>query len=305
MISRPIESRPSYRLQGTFFVLGSAACFATMGTIVKGAYDHGATATGLISLRLAIAAVIWIVASRFVDLKIPWRSPAVKRLSMAAIGGMGLATWSEYVAYRYLPVGLVVVVLFTAPAWVALAERALRGTRIGAGGMAGLILTVAGLMLLTNVSSGTSSLRGFFFAFLGSLGIAGFFLGSGDAIDELGPDRAAALSAWAPAVVLVSVALLDGTFIDSVSSRYILGQGALLAIVGTVIALMLLLRGISRLGPFAASIVSATEPVMAAGLAWWVLAEALTTYQILGGILVVLGTVVVEGWRPTASRPAA
>jgi drug/metabolite transporter (DMT)-like permease len=300
-MSVAMTSPPSYRLFGVLFVLGSAACFATMGTIVKDAYGHGATPLGLISLRVGIASLVWLALALVIHLDVDWRSPAVRRLAVAALGGMGLATWSEYIAYQYLPVGVVVVVLFTAPAWIALAERLFRNSRIGPGGMAGLVFALGGLILLTDAVGGTAGspqLRGFFYALLGSLGVAGFFLGSGDAVKEIGTTRAAAVAAWAPAVVLVPFAAVEGSLVASVTSAPVLGRGAALGIVATMIALLLLLRGIGRLGAFAASIVSATEPVMAAALAWAWLGETLGRRQMFGGALVILGTIVVETWRP-------
>lgn len=274
-----------------------------MGTIVKDAYDAGASATGLLAVRMLVAVALWgIVLNRKLT-ALPWRTPEVRRLASAAVIGIAVTSLSEYTAYRYLPVAFVVVILFMAPVWVALGEWALTRRGIGAGPTAGLIMLVVGLLLLTEISASRVSGVGIALALAASLGIAAFFMLGGSSVELVGSVHAAAVVAVAALFVVVPIALVDGTLLSSFTSSDVMTHGALLGLVGTTIALVLLFNGIKRLGAFPAAVMSAIWPIFAGLLAWWLLGDVLTPLQILGAGLMVAGTVTVEGSRGRA-RPS-
>lgn len=285
------------RSVGVLFVLGSALCFSTMGTVVKDAYDHGASATGLLGIRMLVASVIWVAVLNRRLGAIDWRSMPVRRLALASMLGVGVASLAEYAAYRYLPVALVVVILFMAPAWVAVGQWFLTRRSMGVGGVAGVVLLLGGLAFLNELTLSGISPLGVVLTLIASLGIATFFTVAGHSLAQLRPVSGAAVVAIAASLIAVPIALVDGTFFSSLTSPQIALRGALLAVVATVISLVFLLNGVRRLGAFPASVVSAIEPVFAGFLAWWLLDEVLSTLQMLGAALVIGGTIVVEATR--------
>jgi drug/metabolite transporter (DMT)-like permease len=72
---------------------------------------------------------------------------------------------------------------------------------------------------------------------------------------------------------------------------------------GTVIAFLLVLGSLRRLGAERAGIIGTSEPVWAAILALILLGEMLTVVQVVGGLLVVAGIIVAETSRPTQVTP--
>jgi drug/metabolite transporter (DMT)-like permease len=72
--------------------------------------------------------------------------------------------------------------------------------------------------------------------------------------------------------------------------------GVFLAVasIGTVVPFGLFISGLRFLPPTQASIVSMLEPVVAAVAAYLILGETLNSIQILGGVLVLTGVVVVQ-----------
>lgn len=302
-VVQAVEAPPA-RWTGVLFILGSAFCFSTMGTIVKDAYNYGATPTGILALRMLVGSAIWIVVFNRRLGSIEWRSPHVRRLALGGTLGIALASLTEYAAYQHLPVAFVVVVLFMAPAWVAIGQWVLTGRGVGGGGIAGLAFLAVGLALLTELGFAGISFVGVGLALAASLGIAAFFTLAGDSIDEVGPPRSAAVVALSSLAIVVPAAVIDGTLVDSLTSSAVLYRGALLGFVATVVSLVLLLNGLRRLGAFPASVVSAIEPVFAGLLAWWVLGEVLTVSQVAGAGLVIIGSLVVEWGRPRVEETA-
>jgi drug/metabolite transporter (DMT)-like permease len=74
-----------------------------------------------------------------------------------------------------------------------------------------------------------------------------------------------------------------------------------LAVFPTMLAISLFLAGLPRVGAARAALLSTWEPVVTVGLAAALLGERLSLVQVLGGILVLLAVVVVQGaqlWRP-------
>jgi drug/metabolite transporter (DMT)-like permease len=71
------------------------------------------------------------------------------------------------------------------------------------------------------------------------------------------------------------------------------GYGFLMATVGTVIPTILLAKGIARIGAGPAAILTSIGPVSTVLLASTLLDEPITTGQILGGVLVLVGVTLV------------
>lgn len=88
-----------------------------------------------------------------------------------------------------------------------------------------------------------------------------------------------ALAAWA-----VKLAV-DGPSIPEVTA--ILWMIGVTGILTTLVPMVLYTWGLSRLGPPRASLLTTMEPVLAVGLAFTVLNETLTAYQLGGGVLVI------------------
>jgi drug/metabolite transporter (DMT)-like permease len=70
------------------------------------------------------------------------------------------------------------------------------------------------------------------------------------------------------------------------------------------VAISLFLAGLPRVGAARATLLSTFEPVVTVGLAVVVLGDRLSLTQVLGGALVLIAVVVVQGaqlWRPAAA----
>jgi drug/metabolite transporter (DMT)-like permease len=74
----------------------------------------------------------------------------------------------------------------------------------------------------------------------------------------------------------------------------------ILIVFGSIIPYLFITYGVKRIPASQASVIAMLEPVIAGGVAWLVLSEALTPLQILGGATVLVGIYLTERARQGA-----
>jgi aminoglycoside 6'-N-acetyltransferase len=171
---------------------------------------------------------------------------------------------------------------------------------IGSAAVVGLGLVVVGLVLLVDPAV-RISWPGLLLAFGSSVTAVFLFLGMDEALHALRPTTAAGVVVAAAALVAVPVGLISGGAAVVVRHPSVIGWSILLGLIASGVGLGLLAVGVGSLGALRAAVVAATEPVVAAAMAWVFLGETLGTVQIVGGLIVIGGTAAVARSR---ARPA-
>jgi drug/metabolite transporter (DMT)-like permease len=210
-----------------------------------------------------------------------------RHLALGAAGGVAFAGAGlmEFLALSAAPAGPVVVLVFVAPVWVAIAARLLWGTPLGQTRAALIGLVLAGTALLVTapgnaaVGAGPAGL-----ALAGSVLSAGFFVSMANLTLEVGPRRAACLIAAAAAAVAM---LAPGPGLIELERAPRLWFALAIGVL-TAVALYLLCVGLARTSAVSGVAIAGAEPVVAALLAWLLLGEELTAVQLLGGLTVVV-----------------
>jgi drug/metabolite transporter (DMT)-like permease len=269
-------------------VLGAATAFAAVSVLAKRSYEAGSEPVSLLGVRLSIAALLLsavALPSRGIERR---PGPGRRELGLSLLAGIGFAAagLGEFEALSRAVAPAVVLLVFVAPVWVALAGWLLRGDRIGWPGACVLAALLAGLALVVAAPDGRAPSGAAVALALGaSVMSAAFFL----ALDELGravpPRLAACGAAW---VAALAVTPLDPggvarELLRPETAAYGVAIGAL-----TALALALLASGVRASSALTASAVICAEPVVAAVLSWLVLGELLTGAQVAGGALVLL-----------------
>lgn len=278
--------------------LAAAISFASMGSIAKVAYERGASVSGLLALRFSVGGVFWLLLLRSRVRTVRWRHQSTAWVVVAGAIGAGLSSLAEFGSYRLLPVAIVTVLLFTNPLWLAAFARLVHGRHVGKRGWAAVFLLLAGLFLLaTRQGEFEGSLLGIGLALLASLTAAVLFVGIEKGVRCHGPDLTSALVAWSASAVTGAVAVASGGMVSAMADPQLLGLVILLGLLGGVIGMRFLTASVQGIGALNAALVTATEPVIAAAIAWVVIGEKLGPAQILGGLLIILGTLVVGDQR--------
>jgi len=279
-------------------VIASAACFGTVGVLTLLAYEHGARPLPILAWRFAIAAAVmagYLALVRPTALRIG--SGDLGRFALLSVTGYGAASLCFFFALQHASASIVAVLLYTYPALIVAVEAVVARRWPSRAAVAGIALTFAGCALVVGVLE--QDLRvdatGIVLALGAGVAYAMFTMLS----DRLVPGRSRIVVMTymfgISAVVMTSIALVFGESLSPGGWEPVLWW-LLLAIVAvpTIMAVVLYMGGIRRLGPARAALASTTEPVFTIALSWLVLGERLTGLQVLGAVLVVGGIALAE-----------
>jgi drug/metabolite transporter (DMT)-like permease len=289
----------------------AAVLFSFSGSASKLVLEAGLSPLRLVEIRCVGAALclLALVAARH-----PASLRATPRelgfLAVYGITGIAMVQFFYLVAISRLPVGIALLLEFTAPLLVALWVRFVRGEPVRRRVWAALVLCLTGLSLVTEVWTGRS-LDG-----LGVLAGAGAALAL--AIYYLLGERGLvrrdplSLAAWTfvfagllwsavqpwwtfPVGVLAQEVALPGPLTGAVVPVWVLA--AFVVLLGTVAPFLLVLGAIGRIGPARSGLLGMSEPVGAGVVAWIVLGEVLSGPQLIGAVVVLAGIVLAETAR--------
>lgn len=304
LASSPTTSRSTGA--GLLVALLSAATFATSGPFAKSLLETGWTPGSVVLLRIGGAALILAVPT-LRALRGHWRRLARRWRELALYGAMAVAVpqVAFFYAVEHLSVGVALLLeylgMVIVVVWQSLAARRLPGAPT----LAGVGLAVVGLLLVLDVFGGVHvDGIGVLFGLVAAFGLASFFLLSehtADA-DSLPP---IVLAGGGLAVAALLFAVLGATGVLPMTFRT-----SAVAIGGTdvpwwvavlelaaIAAATSYVSGIVAarlLGAKLASFVGLSEVMFAVLFAWLLLGELPRPVQMLGGVFIVAGVVVVR-----------
>jgi drug/metabolite transporter (DMT)-like permease len=303
--------------RGVVFATLAAFLFALNGSVSKTVLASGLSSQRLVELRSAGAALCFLLAvlvTRPGSLKA--RPPELAFLLTAGVIGIGLVQFFYFVAIGRLPVGIALLLEYLAPVLVVVWVRFVRGERVRSRIWAALALSVVGLVVVAEAWRGLSLDGLGVLAGLGAAAaLAAYYLTSERGLGRRDP---LSLAAWtfAAAAVFWSVVQpwwtfpwpdvlravpLPGPLPDADVPAYLLV--AWVVVLGTVVPYGLILLALRSLGSARTGLLGMAEPVLAAGVAFVVLGEALSAVQLLGGAVVLTGIVLAETARTPRATP--
>jgi drug/metabolite transporter (DMT)-like permease len=297
---------------GYAMVAASATLFAVNGALSKVLLaSSGMSSLRLSELRatgafLCLAALLVVVAPS----RLRVRRDEIALLLFYGVVGFTLVQWLYFVAIERLPIGIALLLEFTAPVLVALWARLVWHEPVRRRVWSALALALAGIVLVAEVWEDTR---------LDGLGVAVALIASGSlATYYLAGEHATAtrdalsLACLALGVSAVFWAALQPWWsfpFDALGSTISL-EGALestsapvwalciwMVVPGTVLPFVLSLGALGYLPATRVAIISMAEIVLASVVAWVWLDEALSAAQLSGGVVVLLGIVLAQTSR--------
>lgn len=301
-------------------VVTSALLFGLNGSVSKVMLLGGMPAQDLTQLRStgAFVALLAIVAlTRPRTLRVPWRE--LPLIAAYGICGVAATQWLYFIAIKRLPVGIALLLEFTAPLLVALWARFVKHEPVRRRVWLALVLSLSGLAVVAQVWGGLT---------LDGLGVAAgvtaafvlalyFILGehmvSGrDPVSLTCLAFGFAAGFWAvarpwwnfPAARLSQQVPLLGNLHEHRLPMWALAISLIVA--GTVVPFTLSIASLRHLRARQVGLVGMVEPVAATVIAYLWLAESLGPAQIVGGAVVIIGVILAETARTDAPpAPAA
>ncbi len=289
---------------GLLFALASAASFGLSGSLARGLIDAGWTPGAAVTARI-LGAVLVLAVPAVIALRGRWRLMRTNAGFVTAYGVAAVATAQLcfFNAVAYMPVGVALLIEYTAPVAVVGWMWFRHGHAPRMLTFAGSAVAAVGLVLLLDLGTGTSvNLPGILWSLGAMTGAAAYFVLSADARDGLPPIALAAggllvggvviLAAGAVGMVPMTVASADVELAGSSMPWWVPVTG--LAVVTAAIAYTTGIAAVRRLGARLASFVALTEVLMAVLFAWLLLGELPATIQFVGGLAILAGVVLVK-----------
>jgi drug/metabolite transporter (DMT)-like permease len=302
----------SNRRRGLILAVSSAVAFGISGVVSKAAMlgaGPALTPSALAQFRITGAALVLllVVAVRRRSFsKIRWDLPAV--IAVLAYGVLAFLVMQTlyFAAIRRLNVGVALLIEYLAPALVAAYALLVQRRPQARSTWYGIAAALAGLALIARP---WQAMRLDTLGVLAALGAAGalaaaFLLGESTQRRMAGPQLAAAGAGVA--AVLIAAIQPWGGFPWAVlgnATTFHLPVWALLVVivlVGTVLAYLAGIAALRHLPAPIAAVVATLEVIVAAFVAWVLLGENLTVWELGGGTLLLAGAVTAQrGARPT------
>lgn len=280
------------KITGIIYTVVSSAAFGVMPIFAKVAYGGGTNTITVLFLRFFLAALIIfpylvITKKNFIITK-----EGIIHIIFLVIIGYTATTYTLFLSYNYITVGLATTLHFIYPVivtvWVViLYKEKLYWSKILAMG-----LSVMGIFLLVGNCGGSANIKGICFAIS-----SGFFYAY--YIVEVSHSKVNKIDVFVLNFYLVSTAALIFLIIGMISGGLdfnmkpysFLASGGI-ALVSTVLALTMFLKGIKIIGPSNAAILSTLEPIVSIFLGVLILKEQFSTASVIGCVLILFSVII-------------
>jgi drug/metabolite transporter (DMT)-like permease len=308
-----VPGRRANATAGYLFCAGAATLFAINGTVSKSILIGEIDASRLSQLRVTAAFLILLVV-------VAITRPAALRIKRSEIGvllaygilGVAMTQFLYFVALERLPVGVALLIEFTAPIMVALWFRFGMRQQVNRLVWLGLAIALTGLALVGQVWQGLAfDGLGVIAAFGAAAALATYFtLGDRQVRPPYNRD-AVSLTMWgfggAALFWVFAAPWWSFPWGEFASTGSPLGEGGAsvplwtlalwMIVLGTAVPFWLEVKALQNIRASQASVVAMLEPLLAIVVAWIALSETLTAAQIVGAFVVLTGVYLAERSR--------
>lgn len=293
---------------GTVLSVGAAAFFGLGASVSKVALQAGLDPVRLTALRctataLALLVVILVVRPSLVRVRLA----DLPVLAVLGLTGAALVQCLFFVAIDRLPVGIALLIEFTAPFMIAVYSQIVLRHPAGRRGWTAVALGTVGLALVAKVWTDTGLDPVGVAAGLGAaVCLAVFFMIGKHA---LGRHHPLTMSFWMFAVASMfwAVAAPWWSFDAGMLARRVSLLGLFdeirvpiwtavlwVVLLGTLVPYLLEVASLEHLTPTAKGVVGMSEPLIAAAVAWAWIGEALDRVQLSGAAVTLVGIFVIQ-----------
>lgn len=291
------------RAVGYGMVTACAVLWGLNGPVSRVILDAGIEPRQLVGWRIMSAAVLMTV-TLVVLRRMRFRCSRRALVSIIAFGlfGVALPQWLYFEAISRFDVGLTLVIVYTAPLWVAGIHRVTRAARQPRQVTAAMALALVGVAIAVLGGGGLSSgsVVGLVLAVSTSIAYAAQLMLAEHLDQSLPASSRVALSMIVGGVFWLVLPAVRDLPTDLLQSDVPFGRLdftvpmlvliSYVVIGGTIAPYGLLVGGINRIGPVAAGVTGMIEPLVAITLGWALLGQSLTPIQ-GAGIMLVLAAV--------------
>ena len=276
--------RKSEEIQGVLFIFLSALMYATLPILGKLAFHAGLSPSAALLLRYVFSLLLLAVYIGFIKhARILTLTPLV--IAQGALLTMGSLFY--FYSLKYLSAGITTVIFFFYPVLVACLAVPIYQEKIRPRLIWALLLAIAGIIMVSGIDQDLNGISypGVVLALLACLCYAIYGLIGQKTVAETDPLSMTATLSLVAVIIISFFANRDLIFLYHLSLNQIL-IGLTMAVLNTLLAVLFFLKGVKKIGAARASIISTAEPPFCLLLAFLILGETLTLWQLLGSLLV-------------------
>lgn len=302
---------------GVLLAASGVLCFSLRPILIKLAYGWAQDPVTLLALRMAFSAPFFAAVAVWSNRRTDVAPLSARDMFLVVLLGLlsyYAASYLDFLALQHISAGLGRLLLFLYPTIVVLLSAVVLRRPVSAREMLALLLTYAGLGLVLWHSVGGGSaggaplddahehevLLGAALAMGSSVCYATYLVAGGQVIARVGSMRFSAYAMVAAAIACVLQFLLLRPMSALALPTPVFGYAFAMAVFSTVIPVFLTSEALRRVGASTVAIVGALGPVSTILLGWLGLEETMTSLQLAGVMLVVVGVLAVT----LAPRPA-
>jgi drug/metabolite transporter (DMT)-like permease len=290
-------------LTGLALAITGSVLFSAKAIVVKLAYRHGVDATTLITLRMLFsvpffaAALIW---SRH-------RAAPLTRadhLQLIVIGLLGYyaASYLDFLGLQYISAALERLILYLNPTIVLLMSALFLGKRFSRLDVAALALAYGGILLvfLHDVHfEGEGVSVGAALVFGSAVCYAAYLVMSGELVRRIGAIRLTAYAMCVSTVAVVAQFLLLNPLSSLQQPEPVYWLSLVNGLLCTVLPVFATMLAVERIGAGRTSLAAMVGPVATIAMAYVLLGESVSGWQLAGTALVLAGIYVLS--RPSTA----
>jgi len=260
-------------------------------------YDENIDAISILVIRMVLALPIFfaflfyfVSNNKIQSQKTTWTDLTV--IFLLGFIGFYLSAFLDFSALAYIPAGLERLILFLYPTFVVIFTFFIHPKQITRIVIIALILSYLGIIIVFSDQSirfDEATLTGITLVFLAAIIFAAYTVASVKYIRFYGTIRFSAFAMLGATIATVIHALLINgidVFLQSTSTYLFIIP---MAILSTAMPLILIGKGVIKIGAPNASIISTFGPVITIILAYFLLNENFGFVQVIGGSLILLG----------------
>lgn len=285
-------------LKGVVLVGLGASSYGMLATFVKKAYIEGYTTAEVTSSQMLLGVLGMLIIVLFQSLKkgTPTLKPTRKDISMLMLAGtsMGFTSVFYYLAVRYIPVSIGIVMLMQTVWMGVVLEALLTKVLPTPKKIVAVLIVLTGTLMATNLikSESMPDWRGIAWGLLAAASFTGTMFTSNRIAVHLPPaKRSLFMLLGGTAIVGIFTAI---TWTGSYDLSIFIKWGIVMALFGTIIPPILLNIGFPYTGIGLGSIVSSLELPVSVMMAYILLSEEVTLIQWLGIVLILTAIVLMN-----------
>lgn len=303
-----VTERVRKPLLGYGLYLLAVLFFGVNGTVAKAIMLTGISPERLSQFRVSAAFVVLLFVVAITNrpaLRI--RRDELKLFFAYGILGVTMTQYLYFIGIKLLPVGIALLIEFTAPIMLALWVRFAHKENVRPTVWVGLVLALAGLGVVGQVWEGlTLNGLGVLACFGAAVALAIYYLQGEKGLKHRDP---ISLTTWgfgfatafwaivAPWWSFPWQSLTGSTTLENGMTFPVAGLATYMVLVGTVTSFVLVLFSLRHIRATQASVIGMSEPLVAAGVAFILLGEALNGIQLIGVVTVLSGIFLAEKSR--------